>query len=263
MNIPGKPLNHVRAEELHKFIRYIRLHNYTPTRFDWAIDDYDRTLSLDDVSNSCQDDDYKGANCYSDWKTKRRGKIAKGRTIYIGSFQSDKLVRIYDKNEESNGEINSIRYEVQWRGAYAAHAFNLFSATSDIEKATKAVSDVALGAVTFIHRTNNVVSRCDMVQYWANFISRVGESCKMSVRRLQPLISDKKRWIEKQVVGTIGLITKCFGWDNTMNWLEREIREKMANPPSMHSSYVNTFYARVNVEGCNFEDMQIIQSWDC
>lgn len=48
----------------------------------------------------------------------------KGATFYLGSRGGERYLRIYDKSYESKGAIDSVRYELQLRGAQACAIFN-------------------------------------------------------------------------------------------------------------------------------------------
>ena len=48
----------------------------------------------------------------------------RGATFYCGARGGDRYLRIYDKNYESNGEIDSVRYEMQLRGERANAIFD-------------------------------------------------------------------------------------------------------------------------------------------
>ena len=48
----------------------------------------------------------------------------RGATFYLGARGGERYLRIYDKNYESKGAIDSVRYELQLRGAQACAIFN-------------------------------------------------------------------------------------------------------------------------------------------
>jgi len=262
LSIPGKPLQHVQCEQVHKLGRYLLRHKYRCTRFDWAIDDYAHLLCLDEIRESCEAGNYSGANSHRDFKRQNRSSKQVGRTIYLGSTQSDKQIRIYDKNVESKGEINSIRYEIQWRDEYSQIAYEKFFGNCQVEESSSQISGLAVGALCFYTRRNKVLSRSVILPMWESFIARVGSSVKMSKRVLQPLISQKIAWVESQVAGTIGLITKIKGFDETFNWLERVVREKISTMSSSKIMFVDSWFDRLQVERGDFDDWMIIKEWD-
>jgi hypothetical protein len=262
LSIPGRPLQHVRSEQTHKLGRYLYKHGYRCTRFDWAIDDYSHLLCMDEIQAACARGDYSGAASHRYFQRQKRGEYKVGRTIYLGSSQSDKQVRIYDKNIESKGQINSIRYEVQWRDALAQIAFEKFFSIGRPEDGCKALSMLAVGAVAFYQRRDAVLSRSEPLSVWDGFVARVGGFVKMSKRVLQPMISTKIAWIEAQVSGTIALITKIKGFDETFNWLERIVREKLGFMSTDKIMFVDSWFDRLQVERGDFDDWMVIKEWE-
>jgi len=262
LSIPGQPLQHVHFHELLKLVGYLSRNRYNCTRFDWAVDDFDHSLSMDELADACERGDYSGANSHRYFQRKKRGHYEIGRTIYLGSSQSDKQIRIYDKNIESKGQVNSIRYEIQWRGILAAAAFKALSEVSATEEGCKKISMLALGGCHFYEKRNQVLSRSKSLANWEEFVRKVGGSVKLSARRVQPLISDKIRWVESQVVRTLALISQVKGFDDTINWLERRMREAAGKMPSSGIMYVKSWFDRISVEKGKFEDWMVISDWE-
>jgi hypothetical protein len=260
--IPGAPLSHVRPEELAKLGRYLLHNGCRSTRFDYAIDDFDRQLSIQEIIDCCESGDYAGAQCWRSYRSQRSRESRVGQTIYLGSSQSDKQIRIYDKYVESRGAINSIRYEVQWRDRLAHIAFEKFFTPTSRSDANSLLSKLAVGAIDFISRCSEILSRCPRKSFWAEFLQRIGQPIKISMRRIQPMISDKKRWIEHQVVGTLALISSCQGLASTLDWLYREIIAVRERDSPGAVAWRDTWRDRVLVESGQFEDWQVIQGWD-
>lgn len=85
------------------------------SRLDMAFDDFDKTYTPADWA------DFMFANrIVTNFKSFKY--IASGRhendTFYLGKRSAGKLLRIYDKNGESGGKINAIRYEFEIHGKY-------------------------------------------------------------------------------------------------------------------------------------------------
>lgn len=262
LSIPGKPLSHIHQHQLAKLGRFLLNSDCRCTRFDWCIDDFSKQLCLDSIARCAKAGNVVGARKWRDIRSTGRNQAEQGRTVYLGAVQSERLIRAYDKEVESNGEIKSFRFETQWRNSYAHEAFTQYFGETDSKVATNTLSRLAVGSVRFIRRHSKVASRCPTVGWWAKFIKRVGGATKMSVRRLHPLISDKIRWIESQVMGTLAVISRVKGFDDTINWLERQIREKAAHLSSMQSCYTFTCFDRLVVERGDFIDWMVIQEWD-
>jgi DNA relaxase NicK len=248
LSIPGKPISNCGVQRFWEFATHLRDFGVRISRFDFALDDYDRLLSLEDVVNSCENDNYTGFREYRYFMRKKRGEYDVGRTIYLGSPSSDKMLRIYDKNVESKGETDCIRYEVQWADEKAARVFHSFCSDT-LESGYRAATGHALGVCKFLDReVSENLSRCPLLEWWSQFIERCAVApIRLSMKPLQVLIADKKRWIENQVVPTIALIAKCIGYDSTIQWLENRILYAYNHLSASAKSYAATFTGRVDV----------------
>jgi hypothetical protein len=262
VSIPGKPLSHAGFARCRDVSRAFLALGCYATRFDWAIDDYDRKLNISTLHQSCRDGSMSGARNYTYMSSARVGGTDVGESLYLGSASSDKLVRVYDKNAESKGEINSIRYEVQWRDELAQAALLLYCADSDCDDTVSEISRRGVGAVRFIERVSEVASRCPLVDWYQEFVNRVGGWCKHSVSRLQTTITDKIRWVERSVAKTLALVCSWHGFDNGMWWLEKIIREATVNQSRKNEAYVETLRRRLSVSAMSYGDASVILSWD-
>ena len=187
LSIPGAPIAHCSYPRFFELCKYLHDLGGRCSRFDWCVDDYDRLLDIFVVASSCERDCYSRVGEYRYYQRKKSGEFAVGRTIYLGSSSSDKQIRIYDKNVQSKGEIDSIRYEVQWRSSRAETIFGLYSSCGDLESGSVDMCDFALGAVDFVERSSTVLSRCKRLPWWEEFCRRVGNSRKLQIRVQQRL----------------------------------------------------------------------------
>ena len=92
------------------------------TRIDLAADDFTRKrLVMDVIHQAATAGHVVGFRCYDPrrpLKNMQTGQLA-GDTAYFGkrgNHGSGRYVRFYDKGLESNGEVDSIRYEVELSG---------------------------------------------------------------------------------------------------------------------------------------------------
>lgn len=101
---------------LEDLFRYLREKNCQLSRIDICFDDYDKMIT---------------PNQYGFWKMNKEmvskftrfkfisSENDKGSTFYLGSRKTGKLLRIYDKDYESKGQVPSIRYEFELHKEYA------------------------------------------------------------------------------------------------------------------------------------------------
>ena len=220
LSIPGGVLQSTTEGKLRDFGRYLMSIGGRCTRFDWAIDDYSRLLDISTILSHCEQHRVSGfgrKQLIRSWDSK--GRLV-GETLYLGSKKSDSILRIYDKNLESNGKINAIRMELQARDNIAHSYFVDYFADEKVGDTFSRISRRVIGKYRFVLNTSEVLSRCPDVDWWAEFVSRLGGQIKIRERREQPQLSDKKRWVERQVAGTLALIKRCVGYDNFVKWLD-------------------------------------------
>jgi Replication initiation factor len=262
VSIPGKPLSHAGFERCRDACRAFLARGFYATRFDWAIDDFDRKLEISRLHESCRDGSMSGARNYTYMSSARVGSRDVGESLYLGSASSDKLVRIYDKKVESRGEIDSIRFEVQWRDKLAQAALLVYCREGASEDAVLELSQKSVGAVRFIERLSEVASRCPLVSWYADFVERVGGIMRHSVSRLQTTITDKMRWVSRSVVKTLALIYSWSGFENAEWWLSQQIRDAIANQSPRNTAYLETIRRRLAVGEMSYDDAATILSWD-
>jgi hypothetical protein len=262
VSIPGKPLSHAGFERCRDACRSFLARGFYATRFDWAIDDFERKLEISVLHQSCRDGSMSGARNYTYMSSARVGGKDVGESLYLGSASSDKLVRIYDKNAESKGAINSIRYEVQWRDDLAQAALLVYCQAGTSSDTVLVLSKKGVGAVRFIERVSEVASRCPLVRWYQEFVDRVGGIEKHSVSRLQTTITDKMRWITRSVVKTLALIYSWSGFQNAEWWLTQQIRDAIANQSPRNTAYLETIRRRLAVGEMSYDDAATILSWD-
>ena len=85
------------------------------SRLDIAFDDFTKTFTPKDFVFAWYNDEIQSTCSKITWAESGKGG---GETFYLGN-RRNKLLRIYDKDKESHGEINSIRYEIELHNRYA------------------------------------------------------------------------------------------------------------------------------------------------
>jgi hypothetical protein len=261
ISIPGKPLSHAGFERVQALGKWFVAHDFGCTRFDWAIDDYERKLSLSDIRNSISEGGVSGARKYKYVESGDIGKDSDGTTIYLGSPRSDKMIRFYDKNAESGGELNCIRYELQARNSLANHYYLKYFSGEQNENIISEVSQMAVGSLKFIRPENEVLSRCPLCEWWAEFLGRIGGCIRVSISRLQTTIADKIHWVQRSVGATLAIIAQVKGWGYLEWFLDSLVREKTANLKPRQDAYIATVKDRLAVNEGTFDDYLNIATW--
>lgn len=225
--VPGQAFAAAGSEISFRFARYLHEKYKTKcTRLDWAIDDFDHTLSVPLLHLCARKEAFKGADTYVYYGRGQRGKKQLGETIYLGSEQSEKRMRAYDKNHESKGEIDCFRVEYQNRDNAAKFLFLQFVNHDKCEVATQLLNNICLGFFKILETRSSADGERALHRLWQKFVDKVGIPCKVSIPREPTTISEKEEWIESQVIGTLTLLSLHRGYENVVDWIKKLIARK-------------------------------------
>lgn len=111
-----------------------------------------------------------------------------GTTVYVGSRTSPKMLRIYDKNAESNGEIKATRLEFELKAEAAHAAHRIMRAFNGYLKASQLFTGLLL-------------EFGDWERYKAIMDLCYGDVTTLSIPKRERLL-DKKAWLTRQVLPT-------------------------------------------------------------
>lgn len=215
-------------------------------RLDIYIDDYLKQLKLRVIHEAINKGNYSGfreKKCFTD-----AGDLDRKFTQYFGSPNSDKMLRLYDKNAQSKGEINAHRLEAQLKNDVAHfHArqliehYNLCVSVGYIvvDVISKTIGQTVVGFIDFVNRErdeNGIAKerhrdRLERLDWWQEFIDRVGEEIRYSIPRAKPTLQNKIDWLYRQVSGTFATCAKAVGLDIVFDVIDIGL-EKLSNPYS-------------------------------
>lgn len=143
-----------------------------------------------------------------------------GATLYLGSRQSDIMLRIYDKQLEQiakgiegAGGIPWIRWELELKNEYANIVLTDMLNGVDVGSLCFGILSTYLRIIVL---DNSNKSRCSMDEKWREFLGEISK-VQLFVMQAPPTLADKQEWVLKQVAPTItGLILANYG---DINWL--------------------------------------------
>lgn len=103
-----------------QFFSFLRDHGFHASRIDIAFDDFSKTVRPFQIGQEMFNSNV--ISKYRNWSfTGSEHQI--GCTFYIGD-RKQKMLRIYDKDYESKGTVDSVRYEAEFHEKHAKHLFN-------------------------------------------------------------------------------------------------------------------------------------------
>jgi hypothetical protein len=226
-----KALPVAKTWELCRFL--LEVHQVKFTRVDVALDDYAKSIRYSDIADAAMAGNYAYVKQISPYITHERdGNLDKAFTILIGSPQSDKHLCFYNKNRESNGEINSYRLEMRTRDEAAHQLIDewLQIPSDSFEDISPSfLAGKILGMVDFVYRQKigfakqKNITRMKRYWWWESLVTRVGCTLRHSVPRPDTSFEKKKKWIERSVFGSVAVIRKVMGLFEFNKWTQEEL----------------------------------------
>lgn len=153
-----------------------------------------------------------------------KGEKCCGKTLYIGSRKSERLIRFYDKKAEQiqkkrkvSKELTSwVRCEAEYHRSFAMCVFNAFCDNSD-EDFIKFMSNSINSQFRFVNLDKNNISRCSLKRWWRAFLD--GCDTQFMLKRIKPARSALARSLRglKQYTRVINSLYQCVGLDGLYN----------------------------------------------
>jgi len=254
-------LRSVPSRHLYRFIYLLfAVHGAKFTRLDTALDDYSKSISKEILQQAIEAGNFVGFENYN-LNNSRKNKV-KGFCFYLGSRESDKFMRIYDKCAQSGGVIDSYRFEVenkneraQYVAQHISNAFYCDSFSDDTDEAfNPSINDVlmnsVLSAVNFVDRAaDSNISRCPRLVWWSDFLlycRTVPKAIKLP--KPVPTLQKTFDWIAKQVETSIAMAYEFLG-DEFNDWIFATLQSGLERLTPSHMAVVQVASSQV-VDTC-------------
>jgi Replication initiation factor len=177
------------------------------SRFDIALDLYDKNFPLDSLDDALSHNDYSGFHVpqlYSNFR-------GHGWTYYFGSRNSESYVCLYDKFFESRGLIDSQRWEQRYGRKKADYVFNRFADLVDFTCVPRFLYDFVIGGIDFIDKHSKNLDRCQRLDWFSSFLDYLSAApLRISLPKIRTSIEAKMFWIARQVETSLALIGRCL-----------------------------------------------------
>ena len=238
VSLSGQVMAQIGIREFYEFSKNVLIpQDFKVTRIDIAIDDFDKSIDEGDIRAAAEAGNFCGVKRISPFRTHIDDGSVQGFTWYIGSRGSDKYARFYDKNVESNGEIDSYRLEGQFEDEVGHGVWVQWLGIPDDEFAEvspRYLSGSVLGIVDFVERNDDDARRRsgrkygERLSWWASFIDACGGYIKHARPKADTTLEKSKQWIEKQVFGRMAELQKAMGVLDFRRWCEENMMQKIA-----------------------------------
>jgi len=246
LDIPGSACDELTAPDLLLLMQWIRELGGKCTRIDVFYDDYDRRVSLEELRTAIDEHDFTyfriaGKNQTLDRTKKENGGLTYDAVTFgrRGSAGSGKYLRVYDKNLESDGEENCIRWEVEFTERYAEKVFNILSgADGYLEVFAVACGALVGGCIKFVHRNGDKnIDRLELYDWWKEITEDLGV-LRVRIGKKKNTLIGMMEWTERQFAPTLSVIGESFKTERDLyDWLQ-ELRSVGDSKQNAHQRQV-------------------------
>jgi hypothetical protein len=122
-----------------------------------------------------------------------------GDTLYLGSRQSERFLRVYDRRGPT-------RVELEWKGKRAELLWARLLACGEELWSAEALEELR-AFVDFRDRSSGVrPDFCPLLDWWAAFTAGAGRSCVAVPRPEARTLDDFRSWLRRQVAPVLALV---------------------------------------------------------
>lgn len=192
------------------------------TRIDIALDDFDKTVSFDDIEKKLKKGHYRSSKeSYNIVKTSDVNGKTLGQTIYIGNARAasgsrgNVYARFYDKKAQYEAKNQILleqaqeswqRYEISYSKKYANSVVEQYLKIKNIDKIFKTTLRDLLELLT--PRPNNKnKSRWFKTRFWQDFL-RYDEKIDFGISERDVMLADLLNWLQTAVLPSLALLEK-------------------------------------------------------
>lgn len=255
------------------------------TRFDATVDIFGDSARQDKLIGQAlragKRGDFTGADTFTHILKESRSESDKnhkaGQTLYFGSPSSDKRLAIYDKRLESDGKVQSIRFEARLRGDIAHQAFQRFASlerdrSSDnqelqFEVHKKLIASICFGCVDFVKRkrpdgTLERACRSPRLSWYQELVDFSGDRMLLT-KKLEGLDLEKIfAWLTVSVAPTLATVCESIGHRGFYNWLRESLAagRKRLSPRQKALIKVSSNFDLSQYDNIQFEDSLYTQN---
>jgi DNA relaxase NicK len=229
--LPGKLLGATPLTATYAFLTTLAKYGARCTRFDWAIDDFSKTLSVEHYQEMAEAGCYYGARSHMLYRSAHRKCAPEqiARTVYVGATDGTQRLCIYDKFLESSGEINAIRIEYRFYDEKADYFFHRYVDNYAAGIPPNDITQCCTGRIGF-HITPNLTPVVESyASLWGELVLLFGSPIKTTFPKLPRTIEQKEDWIKKQVIPTLAFLSRVNGFYDVLRWVKYLVSEALSS----------------------------------
>jgi hypothetical protein len=234
------------AVTVHSYMVTMISYNYRCSRIDIAIDDYSKQLKPLVLRQCRIDGRIKHCRPTAKQKDYFGNDFNVGFTVYIGSRESDRFVRFYDKNERSGGAINAYRYEAQFMQGHAHKIFSDLCSFSHTPSMLVQATRFCLGVFDYFD-DDYKKQRCSWWQDFIDYCLPSGDvgGIRYRISALAPTLTTVVDYVKRQASGALSLIRHLYGTKEFIRWmLDDDISGRSINNLSYHYQRISKAHTK-------------------
>jgi len=212
VSLPGKACSRIGERRMRSYLKFADKNGGRATRVDTNLDDYARVAAVADVdAHSVRS---KGLVSHAvkvktiNAHTTKSAELS-GATIYIGSDSSRRKLRVYDKNLESHGEIDAIRWEMEDRKE-AAETMAVHLAYA--ESWPKIIAARLVSFVDFRDPVKAEVEDRDRLAWFAALVAGAEKATVYAAKAVKTLV-EVQDWFTRAMGPTLAVVMAGWGGD--------------------------------------------------
>ena len=247
IQLTGQSLNAFGADELFQLFRDLNeTFEFNATRLDTCFNDFEKIKMPHEVAKIAEQSNFTGFKC---WEPKQKRRVSGeflNDGIYFGQRGkngSGRYLRCYDKALESKGEMDCVRWEVEFTKQTAKTVFEKLCSAPNLETFAGMIGMIIGGSIDFVNRKGTHLDRMQRLDWWQRIIDILGCVKLRNPQRIKS-IDKTKEWLETSVAASIKKVQVADGADNFEEWFSNLM--KSANLNKRQQAEIRDYHDKVS-----------------
>lgn len=227
LQIGGTGLGCFPVMSLHRFCKELCIRFFFKcSRTDLCFDDYEKIIRPGEVAEFADQGSYTGFRKHRPIIERKRNGELIGDSIYFGTRGKDgsgKFLRCYGKDLESDGEVDAVRWEVEFSKERANAVFFELAMSADVTEFASKLAMFIGGAIDFIERSGKRSDPIDRLAFWEQILDALGVA-EIRCPKPEQSIETAMEWVEISVTPSLEKIRRAIGDDRYYKWLQKQMK---------------------------------------
>jgi DNA relaxase NicK len=212
------------------------------------VDDFLRVVSPSDVYVECERGNLSGFRLF---RADSPRKMTIGQSVKVGDAVvlgrrgkqgAGKYLRVYDKNLETLGQRDCVRWEVEFSDKRARAVMHRLTMAEGVEEFGALCGSLVGGSVEFYDRAGSQerhLERLQRVEWWQRLLDRIGWLRVRAARRFSS-VGRVAAWVTSQVAASLAMLTEVCGGD-AWTYLGEVVRQGQQRMSGRHRKMIRAY----------------------